>query len=115
PEEAELDSIRSFASTTRARLAVLEEGIVELEDRLKQLQSERAALKALHEEDSAILSPLRRVPPEILAEIFSWTLPGPDDGFALAGRKVKHSPWILGHICRRWRAIALSTPSLWSL
>ncbi|KAJ7609149.1 hypothetical protein FB45DRAFT_1067153, partial [Roridomyces roridus] len=115
PEEAELDSIRSFASTTRARLAVLEQGIVELEDRLKELQSERLALRKLHEEDSAILSPLRRVPPEILAEVFSWTLPGPDDAFALAGKKAKHSPWILGYICRRWRDIALSIPSLWSL
>ncbi|KAJ7605296.1 hypothetical protein FB45DRAFT_953414 [Roridomyces roridus] len=115
PEDAELAVLRDSASTTNARLAVLEEGIAELRERLKQLQSEKSALNALQEENTAILSPIRRVPPEILAEIFSWTLPGPHEAFALAGEKAKHSPWILGHICGRWRAIALSVPSLWSL
>ncbi|KAJ7609140.1 hypothetical protein FB45DRAFT_1010718, partial [Roridomyces roridus] len=115
PEDAELAGLRARASTTSTFLSALEEGIAELEDRLKQLHSERAALKALQEEYSTILSPIRRVPPEILAEIFSWTLPRPDEGFALAGKKTRHSPWILGHICSRWRAIALSIHSLWSL
>ncbi|KAJ7623813.1 hypothetical protein FB45DRAFT_926828 [Roridomyces roridus] len=60
-------------------------------------------------------SPVCRVPSEIISEIFSWTVPSPSEMRRLRGSKVEQSPWILGHICSCWRAIALSTSSLWSL
>ncbi|KAJ7609125.1 hypothetical protein FB45DRAFT_712214, partial [Roridomyces roridus] len=56
-----------------------------------------------------ILSTLRRMPSEILAEIFLWTLPP----FA-QNANVNQSPWVLEQISGCWRAISLSTPSLWS-
>ncbi|KAJ7157290.1 hypothetical protein C8R46DRAFT_859860, partial [Mycena filopes] len=56
----------------------------------------------------SILSGLRRLPLEILAYIFLLTIPSVEETCPL------RSPWILGHICRRWRAIALATPALWS-
>ncbi|KAJ7135117.1 hypothetical protein C8R46DRAFT_1048056 [Mycena filopes] len=58
--------------------------------------------------NAGISSPLRRMPTEMLSEIFSLTL-GSD------GRtNVKNSPWTLSHTCSRWRAIAIDSPSLWS-
>ncbi|KAJ7498137.1 hypothetical protein B0H11DRAFT_1998823 [Mycena galericulata] len=53
------------------------------------------------------------MPPEVLGEIFWWTLPAEalDRGWSV----VKDSPWTLTHVSHRWRAIASSTPSLWSL
>ncbi|KAJ7140393.1 hypothetical protein C8R46DRAFT_1320308 [Mycena filopes] len=58
--------------------------------------------------NAAILSPLRRMPTEMLSEIFSLTL-------ASDGRtNIKDSPWTLSHTCSRWRAIAIDSPSLWS-
>ncbi|KAJ7605341.1 hypothetical protein FB45DRAFT_699224, partial [Roridomyces roridus] len=60
------------------------------------------------------ISLLKRIPPEMVAEIFSLTVPSPWEMAGFRSRE-KHSPWILGHICSRWRAVALSTPSLWSL
>ncbi|KAJ7157392.1 hypothetical protein C8R46DRAFT_860111, partial [Mycena filopes] len=55
----------------------------------------------------AILSPVRRVPPELLCEIFSLTVQ--NDGDA-----PKQPPWYLGQVCGLWRHSALSLPSLWS-
>ncbi|PPQ93784.1 hypothetical protein CVT25_013493 [Psilocybe cyanescens] len=54
-----------------------------------------------------LLSVSRRLPTELLVEIFLHVVEEPTD-------PVHNSPpWILGHICRRWRSIALSTPKLW--
>ncbi|KAJ7685650.1 hypothetical protein DFH06DRAFT_1159054 [Mycena polygramma] len=50
------------------------------------------------------------VPPEILAEIFIHCLP--DDDFVTPD--LTAAPLILCGICRRWRDVALTTPTLWS-
>ncbi|KAJ7620664.1 hypothetical protein B0H17DRAFT_1113604 [Mycena rosella] len=54
--------------------------------------------------------PVLKLPPEIVSEIFEHFLPGypefiPTDGIL--------SPFLLCRICRQWRQIALSTPTLW--
>ncbi|KAJ7691902.1 hypothetical protein B0H17DRAFT_872627, partial [Mycena rosella] len=123
PLELDLAAVKSVISDTDARLVCLDTKISRLQDRLKRLEEERAAVSRYHAQNNAILSPLRRMPPEVLGEIFSWTLPSARDAVALGrrgttsicGSDVGSSPWILGHISSRWRAIALSTPSLWSL
>ncbi|KAJ7777048.1 hypothetical protein B0H16DRAFT_1879206 [Mycena metata] len=67
-------------------------------------------------QNTAALSPLRRIPPEVLAEIFTWTLP---PVYALASARKRFcsndSPWLLTHISRHWRAVAIAIPSLWSM
>ncbi|KAJ7239590.1 hypothetical protein B0H12DRAFT_1001579, partial [Mycena haematopus] len=88
-------------------LACIDEEIVQLHSRLKQLEAERARLSSFRTQSCAILSPLRRMPPEILGEIFSRTIPALPD-------RTRYSPWFLTHISRRWREIAISTSSLWS-
>uniref|UniRef100_A0A8H7Y4R5 F-box domain-containing protein n=1 Tax=Psilocybe cubensis TaxID=181762 RepID=A0A8H7Y4R5_PSICU len=55
-----------------------------------------------------LLSPLRRIPTEILVEIFYHVLEVPADPL------YNSPPWKLGHICRLWRRIALDTPWLWA-
>ncbi|KAJ7633873.1 hypothetical protein DFH06DRAFT_687162 [Mycena polygramma] len=59
----------------------------------------------------SVLPPIRRVPPELICEIFSWTLSGTEND---AGSGLKQPPWYLGHISQTWREIALALPSLWS-
>ncbi|KAJ7291887.1 hypothetical protein C8J57DRAFT_1588626 [Mycena rebaudengoi] len=70
-------------------------------------------------------APITTLPPELICEIFAWTLPAktymyPNDEVMLAPSYVplcaqlKGSPWILGHVCQQWKAIALSFPTLWS-
>ncbi|KAJ7648300.1 hypothetical protein DFH06DRAFT_574683 [Mycena polygramma] len=115
PEEHEVASIRSFTSNVATRLVPLDKEIFELQHRLKQLLSERASLSNLHAKTSAILSPLRRIPPEILSEIFWWTLPAAKDAPRRRRFRPTDSPWILTHICSRWRGVSISDSSLWSL
>ncbi|KAJ7648308.1 hypothetical protein DFH06DRAFT_1135752 [Mycena polygramma] len=94
PEETEVTPIRSVASNVATRLVALNEEIALLRDRLKQLEDKRESLSRFHRESTAILSPLRRMPTEILLEIFSWTMPP----IAVVRRRVKlsltHSPWV---------------------
>ncbi|KAJ7842262.1 hypothetical protein B0H14DRAFT_2781441 [Mycena olivaceomarginata] len=62
----------------------------------------------------SILSPLRRIPPEILAHIFLLSLPSISDTrnepWDIC---LERSPWVLTHVSRRWRAVALASPALW--
>ncbi|KAJ7691917.1 hypothetical protein B0H17DRAFT_909307, partial [Mycena rosella] len=110
PLDSDLVSIQSIISNTSAHLSALDSEISRLQHQLKQLEEERSAVSRFHAQNKSILSPLRRMPIEVLGEIFSWTLPSVRDAVAES-----ISPWVLGHISSRWRAIALSTPSLWSL
>ncbi|KAF8175598.1 hypothetical protein K438DRAFT_1508275, partial [Mycena galopus ATCC 62051] len=110
PRDAEFAVLRPVADKTAARLACLEAEIRRLKDQLDQLEEEHAGLLTYHHQNTSILSPLRRFPPEILGEIFLQTLPSIHKIL-----NVKDSPWPLTHVCSRWRAIALSKPSLWSM
>ncbi|KAJ7239597.1 hypothetical protein B0H12DRAFT_1056600, partial [Mycena haematopus] len=109
PLDSEVPIIKAAIAKVDASLACIDEEIMQLQSRLKQLEAERDRLSSYRTQSSAILSPLRRMPPEILGEIFSWTIPQD------IRREEGYSPWFLTHISRRWREIAVSTSSLWSL
>ncbi|KAJ6481625.1 hypothetical protein C8R45DRAFT_307881 [Mycena sanguinolenta] len=113
PDDSELMFIRSVVAETNTRLTRLDDEISALQERLKQLEDERAALLSYRTQNTAILSPLRRMPTEVLAEIFSWTLPSIDDAFRI-GSDTAQSPWLLTRISSRWRAVCLSIASFWS-
>ncbi|KIM90109.1 hypothetical protein PILCRDRAFT_42451, partial [Piloderma croceum F 1598] len=76
---------------------------------LNCLQHRRAGLVAFQQAHKALISPIRRTPPEMLANIFVLCLP--DDEFV--GMYVLDAPLLLVQICSHWRKIALSTQRLW--
>ncbi|KAK7051577.1 hypothetical protein VNI00_004556 [Paramarasmius palmivorus] len=52
--------------------------------------------------------PVFRLPPELMAQIFSYCVPSPDSAYG--GLK-----WLyITHVCRRWRIIALEYAPLWT-
>lgn len=55
-------------------------------------------------------APIRRLPPELLAQIFFESVSVGD----LDNLNPTACPLVLSHVSRRWRAIALSTPLLWT-
>ncbi|ESK81515.1 hypothetical protein Moror_15676 [Moniliophthora roreri MCA 2997] len=59
-----------------------------------------------------LLNPLVRMPPEVLTLVFELCVQADTGGHVLSGLA---APWVLSRICRRWRMIALSTPSLWQI
>ncbi|KAK0481113.1 hypothetical protein EDD18DRAFT_1203811 [Armillaria luteobubalina] len=60
-------------------------------------------------------SAMSHLPVEMLGEIFQLAMDG-DFGLAECDvLDVKHSPnWVISHVCRAWRSVALSMPNLWT-
>ena len=62
-----------------------------------------------------IMHPIRRIPPEILAEIFILTLPKEWQlVFKPQSSSYRNAVLLPGQVCRIWRDISLTTPQLWS-
>ncbi|KAJ7184812.1 hypothetical protein C8R46DRAFT_466974 [Mycena filopes] len=71
-------------------------------DEITQLSNRIAALSASNRSLAAVLSVVRTLPFDILAQIFGQTVALTDD------------PWPLAQISHEWRAIALDLPSIWA-
>ncbi|KAF7357912.1 hypothetical protein MVEN_00837600 [Mycena venus] len=92
------------------RLKHLDDEIAVMRKALDKLSEERDALSAYVEGHKALMSPIRRLPLDILEEIFGACLPTNRNCVMSA----EEAPVILGRICSSWRAISLATPRLWS-
>ncbi|KAJ7735012.1 hypothetical protein B0H16DRAFT_1268479, partial [Mycena metata] len=114
PLDSEISIVKSTSLRIGARLVDVDEEITRLEHRLEVLKEESRSLAQLRAQNNAIISPLRRIPPEVLAEIFTRTLPPSQSWSGRSGFSSNDTPWVLTHISRHWRAVAIST-SLWSL
>ncbi|KAJ7455283.1 hypothetical protein B0H11DRAFT_250597 [Mycena galericulata] len=77
---------------------------------LKGLSMEHDETHSVLEAHRALLSPIRRIPPEVLGEIFIHCLP--KDTYIEAS--VAHCPLLLTQISSNWRSVALATPALWT-
>ncbi|KAJ7685551.1 hypothetical protein DFH06DRAFT_46249 [Mycena polygramma] len=84
------------------------------------LINEEHSLVAKMHQYKGVISPIRRLPPEIIGEIFLHFAPVfgtthiPHDSGRRSVSKAE-IPWYLGQICRYWRRVALSVRSLWSV
>jgi hypothetical protein len=111
PVPSELPTIHHIISAGRDRIAHLQTEISELRIAMERRIRELAETKDRVKKHAAIFSVVRRVPMEIMCEIFAWTLP---NARRVDQYTIEHAPWRLGHICQRWRAAALGYPPLWS-
>ncbi|KAJ7511686.1 hypothetical protein B0H11DRAFT_1952612 [Mycena galericulata] len=111
PSNAEAFHSREEIREGLGQLSNIDREIDRLQKAIEALCGEREHIIDHIEKHRAVLLPLRRLPPEIMHEIFSWTLSDP--GPTIPPCNIK-SPWNLSQVCGRWRAIALSQPSLWS-
>ncbi|KAJ7128669.1 hypothetical protein C8R44DRAFT_94713 [Mycena epipterygia] len=93
-------------AVTRAHIREVDSRISAFTIAMRKLQNQRHFLKAHLD---AYVYPVLTLPNEIISEIFLQSL-SRDDKTPWAPK----SPLFLGHICRKWREIALSTPWLWS-
>ncbi|KAJ7135112.1 hypothetical protein C8R46DRAFT_1235211 [Mycena filopes] len=92
----------------RIRVAELEAQILHLQNCLRDLELEKHLTQ---DRLDSYYYPVLALPNEITSEIFKHFLPVFPFHTALTG---PCSPTVLTHICRKWRDIALSTPTLWS-
>ncbi|KAJ7466004.1 hypothetical protein FB451DRAFT_418741 [Mycena latifolia] len=106
--DLQIAETRTSIETMRTKLAATEK---------KLLRLEGEALDAARHIESCqySLAPIRRLPPETLANIFVCYLDIINDGSSnISVSHVRTGIWMLGHICAHWRAVALSTRLLWS-
>ncbi|KAF9042013.1 hypothetical protein BDZ89DRAFT_1060058 [Hymenopellis radicata] len=98
PRDAEISEFRHVVQTFPVILASLDEQI----NHLVQIR-ENAQCRL--NDSKAILHPIRSIPADVLGEIFRHCTPH---------ARPRGSPWLLSHICHRWRTQVLSSPNLWS-
>ncbi|KIJ15931.1 hypothetical protein PAXINDRAFT_133313 [Paxillus involutus ATCC 200175] len=75
-----------------------------------KLEESRSRVRKSMLAHKALTSSARRIPPEVLGEIFYHCLPKTP---YITPRDVE-CPMVLTHVCRHWRDVAMSTPRLWS-
>ncbi|KAJ7214179.1 hypothetical protein B0H12DRAFT_960109, partial [Mycena haematopus] len=90
----------------------LEASISTLETALADLRRRRKGAFGHMQRGFSILSVIRRLPSDVLAEIFSHTL-SHIPPYESNRRLLNDSPWVLGRVARVWRTTSISMSSLW--
>ncbi|KAJ7353245.1 hypothetical protein DFH08DRAFT_62004 [Mycena albidolilacea] len=108
PAACDTSCERAVRAADRSRIADIDAQILELERTISSLKQEKYSLR---DRLATYTYPVLTLPNEIVSEIFVQFLPDfprypPPIGLL--------SPYLLCHICRKWRDIAFSTPALWS-
>src|ERR1700691_2332170 len=100
PSSSQISSIQQCISDTQPTLCDLNNEISKLQDALDDLRRRHAELTRYTQEHQAILSPMRRLPFEILGEIFNLCL---DDRWQNRIFNVREAPLLLSQVCIGWR------------
>ncbi|THU82283.1 hypothetical protein K435DRAFT_691803, partial [Dendrothele bispora CBS 962.96] len=121
----ETSRIKALIDQIEPDIARYETEIARLEDTLATLRARRDELKRYQGEYKTVLSPIRRLPVEILLEIFSIVCS--ESGGHLSMPKTRKKPrqprdhcvitattLSLSQICSFWRDIVKDSPHLWS-
>ncbi|KAJ7873163.1 hypothetical protein B0H13DRAFT_1024821 [Mycena leptocephala] len=109
PEDSIYDDLRREVEVAEKNLPMIEENINHLERMLQQLTARRQELRDFVADHHKIMAPIRKLPNELLWEIFSH-----GEGDSLNRWNLIDTRWLLPQVCRSWRAVALSMPRLWN-
>jgi len=111
PNEEEILYIKtSLLPGPASKLKAVEVELNRITALYNDLSTQRQDLCAEIDGYRALISPARRLPVDILQEIFIHTLPTAHNALINSNE----CPLLLTRICSGWRRIALTTPYLWS-
>ncbi|KAJ7919261.1 hypothetical protein B0H13DRAFT_254740 [Mycena leptocephala] len=110
PSDEECQKIRDFLEDAQKEVTDLTEELARLDALRKELSRKWQQLKEFIDAHLALVSPVRRLPEDIIRSIFVASLPLHRNP-TISGQE---APLLLGQICRSWRSIALTTPRLWA-
>ncbi|KAJ7253552.1 hypothetical protein C8J57DRAFT_1722440 [Mycena rebaudengoi] len=112
PDDAECQQIRDFLVDPRKEAAHLAEQIARMQKLLEDLTRKRDDLTEFIDAHLALVSPARRLPDDVVREIFVASLP--THGNRNCAISAREPPLLLCAISRSWRNLALSTPRIWA-
>jgi F-box-like len=104
PTKAEIVAIQKIIDE-------VEPQIVSLDVEIRAAEEKRAILASFLDDHRSLLSPIRRMPEDILRSIFSHCLPYDTPGIIMGPSE---APMLLTQICSQWRDVVIKTPTLWS-
>ncbi|KAJ7203811.1 hypothetical protein GGX14DRAFT_501362, partial [Mycena pura] len=108
PSDAQIKEINNFIGSVEAEISIIDDHIAQVQHTLDRLGAQRAKLQDVVKSHRCVVSTTRRLPRDILGEIFSQYLG------AVASHA--HSPSALLHllgVCEQWRMTVLTSPLLW--
>ncbi|EKM77641.1 hypothetical protein AGABI1DRAFT_61772, partial [Agaricus bisporus var. burnettii JB137-S8] len=109
PSDDEIVAIKELLVEPYQRLKDISGEIGDIESQLERLLKEKGDLDDQLKAHKALLSPARRLSPNVIQKIFLYCLPS-EHNPVMSSRE---APLLLGRICSQWRDIALATPQLW--
>ncbi|PBK69029.1 hypothetical protein ARMSODRAFT_957345 [Armillaria solidipes] len=108
------DLLSHYLQRVRADISAQDDVIRRIKSALTRAENEKNRLQGIFDSHAALRSPFRRCPPEVLTEIFHWTIATPrGDHLSLRELNARLSR-VLSAVCRLWRTTVLSNPSLWA-
>ncbi|CAA7263509.1 unnamed protein product [Cyclocybe aegerita] len=119
PTDEEASQIKNLISVPLVQVAQIKEKMAQIKREITDLQQQYDAWEgtcssilreASVQDYQALLAPIRRLPPEILQQIFLFSIP--DNHYAVISPN--EAPVSLTHTCGRWRRIAVKMPLLWT-
>ncbi|PBK65271.1 hypothetical protein ARMSODRAFT_891980, partial [Armillaria solidipes] len=111
PLQAERVQLEGVIGEGHGFLAGLQERIAQTRAALEALLAEERRVERTIESCKTIVRPIRRIPEDIVREIFLTCFGIEGEGKDSLDRNF--APLILSQVCRDWRSIALSTSRLW--
>lgn len=100
--------LRSNGPPSDKERSLIRQAIESAEASLKD-DDEKESLANFVRTHKAILSPSRRLPSELIFEIFRYYIENLEHSYL----SEYTPPWALTHVCSRWRQIAVNTHMLW--
>ncbi|KAJ7741914.1 hypothetical protein B0H14DRAFT_3608238 [Mycena olivaceomarginata] len=108
PSDSDVHRIQDFLASAKEHVDCLDMKIKALAAIMSSLVAERDSVAKEMRVHEGMISPIRRLPTEIISRILPMTLR------PLAPLQCPEVPWYLGQITRRWRDIAIALPVLWT-
>ncbi|KAJ7062328.1 hypothetical protein C8F01DRAFT_1368941 [Mycena amicta] len=110
PTDNEVHEINVLLAEPSEQLRQLDSKIDDLRKSMEELVVERNRIGEFVNAHKALISPMRRIPIDVLQEIFVACLATEHNCIMSASE----APILLGRICSSWRAISMSTPRIWA-
>ncbi|KAJ6507801.1 hypothetical protein C8R47DRAFT_1099604 [Mycena vitilis] len=103
PLDTEIPFLRNSLSAAQKRVDALDLAVEHAREALEELMRKQKDAVDVVSQHCGALSPVRRMPHEMLCEIFASTAAGDPE-----------APWRLAGVCQSWRNAALEYGRLWS-